>query len=252
MHTLALGSVALQPGGHSPGEGGGGGAFGACCRCSCWGRHRLRRDRVPARPDISSRAVPHGLRRALRGPRSPHLCRGMHSILCFTQLQGTSMFHGSILTRSPLLQELAEGRSLGDLVKSGWRADEAEVVRIGRELLQILQYLSSRRPPVVHRSVGSLPGPIPLKQVRICRTPSALLASICCSQMCCILMSSIPLPVHCLSDTDTCLLPSNSWLVALPFSLSRAGQGAPQHGGRPAAGLTDGAGPWEVPVGQPG
>lgn len=63
-------------------------------------------------------------------------------------LQGISRYSSSILT---LPQELAEGRSLGDLVRSGWRADEAEVVRIGRELLQILQYLSSRRPPVVHR-----------------------------------------------------------------------------------------------------
>ena len=34
-------------------------------------------------------------------------------------------------------QELAEGRSLADLVASGWRADEAEVVRIARALLEV-------------------------------------------------------------------------------------------------------------------
>lgn len=35
------------------------------------------------------------------------------------------------------MQELAEGRSLADLVASGWRADEAEVARITRELLEV-------------------------------------------------------------------------------------------------------------------
>ena len=35
------------------------------------------------------------------------------------------------------MQELAEGRSLADLVASGWRADEAEVARIARELLEV-------------------------------------------------------------------------------------------------------------------
>ena len=83
----------------------------------------------------------------------------MH-LTCCILLPGMLRLHGSTLTRSLLLQELAEGRSLGDLVRSGWRADEAEVVRIGRELLQILQYLSSRRPPVVHRLLDSLHGPI--------------------------------------------------------------------------------------------
>ena len=35
------------------------------------------------------------------------------------------------------VQELAEGRSLADLVASGWRADEAEVARIAHELLEV-------------------------------------------------------------------------------------------------------------------
>lgn len=52
-----------------------------------------------------------------------------------------------------LVQQLAAGRSLEDLVSSGWRADEAECRRIAVELLKILQYLGSRRPPVTHRDV---------------------------------------------------------------------------------------------------
>lgn len=50
-------------------------------------------------------------------------------------------------------QELAPGRSLEELVRGGWRADEAEVERIAAELLHTLRYLGSRRPPVVHRDI---------------------------------------------------------------------------------------------------
>lgn len=49
------------------------------------------------------------------------------------------------------LQELAEGKSLAQLVEEGWRADEREVTRIGIQLLEILEYLASRRPAVTHR-----------------------------------------------------------------------------------------------------
>ena len=51
----------------------------------------------------------------------------------------------------PLLQEVAHGRTLADMVASGWRADEGEVARIAAELLRTLSYLGSRRPPVTHR-----------------------------------------------------------------------------------------------------
>ena len=49
-------------------------------------------------------------------------------------------------------QDLAQGKSLAELVKGGWRADEEEVTRIAKELLNILDYLSTRRPAVTHRS----------------------------------------------------------------------------------------------------
>ena len=52
-----------------------------------------------------------------------------------------------------LVQELAEGSSLEALVSRGWRGDEREISRIALELLNILQYLGSRRPAVVHRDV---------------------------------------------------------------------------------------------------
>jgi len=52
-----------------------------------------------------------------------------------------------------LVQELAAGESLEDMVSRGWRGDETEVTRIASELLSILLYLGSRCPPVVHRDV---------------------------------------------------------------------------------------------------
>ncbi|KAL4447567.1 hypothetical protein ABPG75_004786 [Micractinium tetrahymenae] len=50
-----------------------------------------------------------------------------------------------------LVQEAVQGASLAVMLRSGWRADEAEVARIAAELLGTLRYLGSRRPPVVHR-----------------------------------------------------------------------------------------------------
>ncbi|HTB74470.1 MAG TPA: protein kinase [Polyangiaceae bacterium] len=52
-----------------------------------------------------------------------------------------------------LVQQLAPGRSLHDLVASGWRADEAEAKRIARAILDVLDYLHARRPPVYHRDI---------------------------------------------------------------------------------------------------
>lgn len=52
-----------------------------------------------------------------------------------------------------IAQELAEGRSLADLVAAGERFLEAEVRRIALETLQILQYLHGLNPPVIHRDI---------------------------------------------------------------------------------------------------
>lgn len=58
-----------------------------------------------------------------------------------------------------VLQDLAEGKSLAELVKGGWRADEKEVTRIAKELLSILDYLATRRPAVTHRLTAALANP---------------------------------------------------------------------------------------------
>ena len=52
-----------------------------------------------------------------------------------------------------LVQEIVAGVSLQDMVSNGWRADEAEIIRIAIELLRTLYYLGERRPPVVHRDI---------------------------------------------------------------------------------------------------
>lgn len=52
-----------------------------------------------------------------------------------------------------LVQELAEGKSLADMVKDGWRGSEQDIKQITGQLLDILQYLGGRRPAVTHRDV---------------------------------------------------------------------------------------------------
>ena len=54
---------------------------------------------------------------------------------------------------SPFSQELASGETLAAMIASGWRANEREVARIAAGVLAILEYLGSRRPPVIHRWV---------------------------------------------------------------------------------------------------
>lgn len=51
------------------------------------------------------------------------------------------------------LQEVAAGKSLAEVIASGMRADETEVLRIATDLLDILKYLGSLRPPVIHRDI---------------------------------------------------------------------------------------------------
>jgi WD40 repeat protein/tetratricopeptide (TPR) repeat protein len=52
-----------------------------------------------------------------------------------------------------LVQELARGQSLAQRVASGWRADEPEARRIAEALLDLLDYLHARMPPVFHRDI---------------------------------------------------------------------------------------------------
>jgi serine/threonine protein kinase len=52
-----------------------------------------------------------------------------------------------------LVQKIAPGSSLQSLVDNGWRPTEPEIVSVAKQLLEVLAYLSSLRPPVVHRDV---------------------------------------------------------------------------------------------------
>lgn len=52
-----------------------------------------------------------------------------------------------------IVQEVVQGKSLGEMIREGMRATEPEVLRISTELLKIMDYLSSLRPPVIHRDI---------------------------------------------------------------------------------------------------
>ncbi len=52
-----------------------------------------------------------------------------------------------------IVQQLAPGKPLTAWVESGWRATEAEVQDIARQLLAILQYLHQQSPPLIHRDL---------------------------------------------------------------------------------------------------
>jgi eukaryotic-like serine/threonine-protein kinase len=53
-----------------------------------------------------------------------------------------------------LVQEYVDAPCLDDLVRSGWHATEAEVRELGTRLLEIVAYLQSLRPPIVHRDIS--------------------------------------------------------------------------------------------------
>jgi len=52
-----------------------------------------------------------------------------------------------------IVQQLAPGKSLFQLVESGWRTTEAEVKQIAEQILLILTYLHAQDPPIIHRDI---------------------------------------------------------------------------------------------------
>jgi eukaryotic-like serine/threonine-protein kinase len=52
-----------------------------------------------------------------------------------------------------LAQQLAEGRSLAQLIENGWHVPETEVRWIATQILDILVYLQQLAPPVIHRDI---------------------------------------------------------------------------------------------------
>ncbi|MEM8807348.1 MAG: serine/threonine-protein kinase, partial [Cyanobacteria bacterium P01_G01_bin.38] len=52
-----------------------------------------------------------------------------------------------------IVQEVAEGKSLAELVAAGERFSEAEARRVAIEILKVLQYLHGLNPPIIHRDI---------------------------------------------------------------------------------------------------
>lgn len=52
-----------------------------------------------------------------------------------------------------IVQQLVVGKSLAELVKNGWRSNEAGVRNIATQVLNILIYLQNLKPPVFHRDI---------------------------------------------------------------------------------------------------
>jgi Protein kinase domain/Ankyrin repeat len=52
-----------------------------------------------------------------------------------------------------IVQQLAPGQPLNALVQSGWHGTEAEIKSIASQLLEILKYLQTQSPPLIHRDI---------------------------------------------------------------------------------------------------
>ena len=52
-----------------------------------------------------------------------------------------------------IVQQLASGQSLADLISQGWQPNEATVKNIAEQILEVLVYLQQLNPPVIHRDI---------------------------------------------------------------------------------------------------
>ena len=52
-----------------------------------------------------------------------------------------------------LVQKFISGQSLDTLVENGWRTTEEEVIDLATQILEVLTYLHSFNPPVIHRDI---------------------------------------------------------------------------------------------------
>ena len=52
-----------------------------------------------------------------------------------------------------LIQEYIEGASLQQMIEEGWRASEEEILDLFTQLVDILDYLHTLHPPVIHRDI---------------------------------------------------------------------------------------------------
>ena len=56
--------------------------------------------------------------------------------------------------RFALVRQYVRGTDLQEKVADGWRATEAEIRGIGRQLVEIVGYIHALRPPVIHRDIN--------------------------------------------------------------------------------------------------
>ncbi|HEY4490478.1 MAG TPA: serine/threonine-protein kinase, partial [Acidobacteriota bacterium] len=56
-------------------------------------------------------------------------------------------------TRAYLVQEFIEGSNLAELIRDGKHFSEREVIRIGLQVAEILDYLHTFSPPIIHRDI---------------------------------------------------------------------------------------------------
>ena len=52
-----------------------------------------------------------------------------------------------------LVQKFIPGQSLNTLVENGWRITEEEAIGLATQILEVLTYLHSFNPPVIHRDI---------------------------------------------------------------------------------------------------
>ncbi|WP_222597845.1 serine/threonine protein kinase [Euhalothece natronophila] len=52
-----------------------------------------------------------------------------------------------------LVQELAEGKSLDQLIEDGWKPSEVEIKSIAKQVLDVLNYIHNLEPPIIHRDI---------------------------------------------------------------------------------------------------
>ena len=52
-----------------------------------------------------------------------------------------------------LVQQLAPGKPLSELIQSGWKPQEAEIKDFARQILDILTYLQQLNPAIIHRDI---------------------------------------------------------------------------------------------------
>ncbi len=55
--------------------------------------------------------------------------------------------------RFVLVREYIDGTDLQEMVDSGWRGTEEQIRGIGRQLVEVVSYIHSLRPPVIHRDI---------------------------------------------------------------------------------------------------